>query len=109
MNILKDDARGWLVIDPKGVTGELAYETAAILHNPIPHFEMIADTKIMEARVRIFSDRLKISAERILGWCFAKNVLGHLWTVEDRHDDSKFPRSLRVAQTALDLLGNPTP
>jgi streptomycin 6-kinase len=105
MNILKDDARGWLVIDPKGVVGELAYEPAAILHNPIPSFEMIADAKIMESRVRIFSDRLGTSAERILGWCFAKNILGHLWTVEDRMDTSTFPRSLRVAQTALELLG----
>src|SRR5262249_36356362 len=52
MNVLKDDTRGWLVIDPKGVIGELAYETASILHNPIPHFEMIADSRVMERRVR---------------------------------------------------------
>jgi len=105
MNILKDDARGWLVIDPKGVVGELAYETAAILHNPIPDFELIANAKVMEARVRIFSDRLNVSAERILKWCFAKNILSHLWTVEDHMDTSTFARSLRVADTALALLG----
>jgi len=105
MNILKDDARGWLAIDPKGVVGELAYETASLLHNPIPHFEMISDPKVMERRVRILSDRLSLEPERILRWCFAKDILGHFWSIEDDHDTTDFPRSLRVAETALLLLG----
>ncbi len=105
MNILKDDARGWLAIDPKGVIGELAYETASVLHNPIPHFEMIADLRVMERRVRILAGRLRLSEERILRWCFAKDVLGHLWTIEDNHDASNFGRSLQLAQTAEMLLG----
>lgn len=105
MNILKDDARGWLAIDPKGVVGELAYETASVLHNPIPHFEMIADPNVMARRVRILSDRLHLDQARILSWCFAKDILGHLWTIEDNHDTSNFPRSLRVAETAEQLLG----
>jgi streptomycin 6-kinase len=105
MNILRDDTRGWLAIDPKGVPGELAYETASVLHNPIPHFEMIADPKIMERRVRILADRLRLSDERILRWCFAKDILGHLWTIEDNHNTTNFARSLHVAETAELLLG----
>ena len=105
MNVLKDNARGWRVIDPKGVPGELAYETAAVLHNPIPHFEMISDTKVMERRVRILSDRLHLDSNRILRWCFAKDILGHLWTIEDNHGATNFSRSLRVAETAEQLLG----
>jgi streptomycin 6-kinase len=104
MNILKD-ARGWLIIDPKGVVGDPAYEVAMALHNPVPHFEMMAEPKVMARRVRIFSDRLKISEERVLQWCFAVDILCHLWTVEDHMDTSDFPRSLRVADTALKLLG----
>jgi streptomycin 6-kinase len=105
MNILSGGSRGWLMIDPKGVIGELAYETASVLHNPIPHFDMIADPKFMERRVRILSDRLRLDPTRILQWCFAKDILGHLWTIEDNHDASDFPRSLRVAETAALLLG----
>ena len=30
-NVLFDKERGWIVIDPKGVTGELEYELAALL------------------------------------------------------------------------------
>jgi streptomycin 6-kinase len=33
-NILLDSGRGWLVIDPKGVIGELEYEIGASLPNP---------------------------------------------------------------------------
>ena len=105
MNILKDDARGWLAIDPKGVIGELAYETASVLHNPIPHFEMIADPKVMERRVKILADRLRLDPACILRWCYAKDIVGHLWTLEDHQDATNFPRSLRVAETAELLLG----
>lgn len=105
MNILRDDARGWLAIDPKGVIGELAYETASLLHNPVPHFEMIAEPKLMERRVRILADRLHLDPGRILRWCFAKGILGHLWTVEDGGETSHFQRSLRVPETAWRLLG----
>jgi streptomycin 6-kinase len=105
MNILKDDTRGWLAIDPKGVVGELAYETASALHNPIPHFEMIADLKVMERRVRVLADRLRLGEERILRWSFAKDILGHLWTIEDNHDTTNFARSLQVAETVELLLG----
>ena len=104
MNILKD-ARGWLVIDPKGVIGDPAYEVAMALHNPVPHFELMSDPKVMARRVRIFSDRLGLSEERILQWCFAVDILCHLWTIEDGHDVSNFPRSLKVAETAELLLG----
>ena len=34
-NILKN-VNGWIVIDPKGVIGEPAYEVAAFIRNPIP-------------------------------------------------------------------------
>ena len=106
MNILRDEKRGWLIIDPKGVIGEPAYEVAMALHNPVPHFEMMCDPKVMARRVRIFGERLKLPEERILRWCFAVDVLSHLWTVEDRMDTRDFPRSLRVAETAELLLGS---
>lgn len=33
-NVLVDEARGWLAIDPKGVIGEPEYELGALLRNP---------------------------------------------------------------------------
>jgi streptomycin 6-kinase len=105
MNILRDDERGWLIIDPKGVIGEPAYEVAMALHNPIPLFDFMADPKVMARRVRIFAERLRLDETRILKWCFAVDILCHLWSVEDRMDTRDFPLSLRVAETALRLLG----
>jgi streptomycin 6-kinase len=106
MNILRDAKRGWLIIDPKGVIGEPAYEVAMALHNPIPLFDLMADPKVMARRVRTFAERLKLDEARILKWCFAVDILCHLWSVEDRMDTGDFPLSLRVAETALQLLGD---
>ena len=99
-----EDRRGWLAIDPKGVLGEVAYETASMLHNPIPLFELAAETDTMRRRVAILAQCLSLSPDRILQWCFAKGVLGHIWTIEDGMDTRDFPRSLRIAETAASLL-----
>lgn len=46
-NVLFDDARGWLAIDPKGVVGEVEYEIGAILRNPIERPDLFAAPEIV--------------------------------------------------------------
>jgi streptomycin 6-kinase len=65
-NVIRDDTRGWLVIDPKGIAGELEYETGTFLRNPIPHWDTLADPKLLERRVRILCDRLGFDPARVL-------------------------------------------
>ena len=85
-NILFDDGRGWLAIDPKGVAGELAFETGAILRNPGPDPAVYADPKVIARRTGILAERLGLERERIHGWCFVQAVLSALWQVEDGLD-----------------------
>jgi streptomycin 6-kinase len=75
-NLLQDDKRGWLAIDPKGVVGELAYEFAAPLRNP--DLPSVAPQRL-DARVSIICARLKLERRRVLGWAFARNTLVALW------------------------------
>ena len=82
-NILEDEARGWLAIDPKGVVGELAYETGAMLRNPGKDPDVYADPAVIARRTAILAGRLGLDAARIIGWCFAQAVLSALWCVED--------------------------
>jgi len=82
-NILFDANRGWLAIDPKGVLGELEFEIGAMLMNPVARPELFASRGIVERRVRIIRDILKLSDERILRWAFARAVLSAIWTQED--------------------------
>lgn len=82
-NILWDAERGWLAIDPKGVTGEPAFETAAALRNPIRTGTPCAEPAVMARRVDIMAGMLGLDRARILGWCAAQAVLAAIWSIED--------------------------
>ena len=82
-NILFDSDRGWLAIDPKGVSGEIEYEIGASLRNPYEKPELFALPKIIERRLIIYETELKLDTNRALAWGFAQAVLSAIWTVED--------------------------
>jgi streptomycin 6-kinase len=85
-NVVRDEHRGWLAIDPKGVLGEAAYETGAMLRNPnAPNADpdLCADPAIIERRVRQICGRLAYPYERVIGWCFSQWMLAVLWAIED--------------------------
>lgn len=85
-NILKN-GEDWIVIDPKGVMGDPAYEVGAFIRNPIP--DLIRQQKareIIQNRIPIFSDSLDISPSRISDWCFVQAVLAWIWALEDGCD-----------------------
>ena len=100
-NILWDDARGWLAIDPKGVVGELAYETGCMLRNPGKDPRLYADPAVITRRAAILAERLDLDLERIIGWGFAQAVLSALWCAEDGWDPS---RGWRTAEATRPLL-----
>jgi len=86
-NILQN-GEDWLVIDPKGVIGEPAYEVAAFIRNPIPELLNHADApNIIHNRVTRFAELLELPSQRILDWCFVQAVLSWVWAIEDGCDD----------------------
>jgi streptomycin 6-kinase len=85
-NVLRDQERGWVVIDPKGVVGELEYEIGASLRNPSERPEIFTDPGIIERRIREMSSRLALDVARVTRWAFAQAVLSLIWGVEDGYD-----------------------
>ena len=83
-NILMAERRPWLAIDPKGLVGEPAYETGALLRNPRPLIgsEQHLD-RLMVRRVAQLSDELGFDRQRVTGWGIAQAVLSACWSVED--------------------------
>ena len=80
-NVLFDDNRGWLAIDPKGYIGEPAYEVGAMLRNP----QGVAITpELTMQRVDIIAKQLNLDKERIIKWAFTQAVLAAIWCVEDK-------------------------
>jgi streptomycin 6-kinase len=103
-NILRDDAERWLVIDPKGVVGETAYETAVSIRNPMDFYPFQADPVFMARRVAIFAERLSLDRSRILGWYVGQSLLSVCWLIEDGEPEEAVARGVRLAEAGLELL-----
>jgi streptomycin 6-kinase len=76
-NILSAGRRTWLGIDPKGVIGEAAYDTAALLHNPVGALDA------PDRRLDVLSGELGLDRARVRAWGFAQAVLAAYWGLED--------------------------
>jgi streptomycin 6-kinase len=85
-NVLRSGA-GWVAIDAKGVVGEPAYETGALLRNPKP---MLLDepdpARILRRRADLLCDMLDLDVARVRGWAYAQAMLSAAWSVQDGED-----------------------
>ena len=102
-NILFDQRKGWVAIDPKGITGDPAYEAARLQHNPIPGFLGMGPPRaVAMRRVEILSEILREDAVRLLGWAFFDAVLAACWSIEE--DGRRLQYHLRCAEVFDDLV-----
>ena len=104
-NVLRDSARGWLAIDPKGVVGEIEYEVGAALRNPIERLDLFASRQAIEGRLDSFARILDLDIDRALRWVFAQAVLSAIWQVEDGFAVTADNAIVRLASTAREMLG----
>jgi streptomycin 6-kinase len=83
-NILAAKRAPWLAIDPKGVIGEPAYETGALLRNRLPDLlDAPQAVRILTHRIDQLSEELNLDRARVRDWCMAQAVLSLWWTIED--------------------------
>jgi streptomycin 6-kinase len=83
-NILTAERQPWLALDPKGVIGEPAYETGALLRNPMPGIARRPDARhILDRRVDLLAERLGFDRQRLIGWGFAQAVLSAAWDIDE--------------------------
>jgi streptomycin 6-kinase len=83
-NILAAERAPWLAIDPKGVIGEPAYETGALLRNPYPAIlEQPQPGRILARRMAQLSEDLGFDRQRVRDWAVAQAVLSAVWGMED--------------------------
>ncbi len=95
-NILQN-GNDWVVIDPKGIIGEPAYEVAAFIRNPVP--ELLAHnnaSSVIENRITQFAETLKISEHRIIDWCYVQAVLAWAWAIEDKGNQTYFKQLTEI-------------
>jgi len=83
-NILSARREPWLAIDPKGVVGEPAYETAPLLLNPFSRvLRAPQPARVMSRRLDVLSAELGFDRERLRCWGLARAVLSAWWSIED--------------------------
>ena len=107
-NVLFDRERGWIAIDPKGVAGELEYELGALLRNPVEQPELLTNRSIIERRLQILCDALKLDHTRVLQWSYAQAVLSAIWDVEDGYTVEPDHPALLLAQVLRQMLATST-
>lgn len=80
-NILSNGPEAYLVIDPKGLIGDIKYDIAAFLNNHGGWLRGRPDLKTqLDTAVKNFADAFGISPLEIRRWAFAQKVLGAFWT-----------------------------
>lgn len=100
-NVLFDRSRGWLAIDPKGVTAELEYEFGALLRNPVARPDWYAREEVIKARVHRLVRLFSLDPQRILRWAMSQAVLSVIWSWEDGESVSPSHPVLGLAHTLV--------
>ena len=106
-NIVSAQRMPWLVIDPKGVTGDPCFEVGAFLSNPYERFMAWDPSEWpmrMARRVDILTERLGFPRERIVAWGVTQATLSAAWGVEDGEDDGRWPDRIARADALAALL-----
>jgi streptomycin 6-kinase len=82
-NVLRN-GDGWAAIDPKGVIGEPAYETGALLRNPVPALlDLPHPRRILVRRAGLLAEALGLDADRVFAWARVQAMLAAVWAAQD--------------------------
>jgi streptomycin 6-kinase len=92
--------RGWLAIDPKGVSGDPAYEPANAFRNPDGLGESLFDPTRISHLAESFARNLGLAPRRLLGWAAAHSALSTRWSLEDGRDITQDLRLLPLLLAA---------
>lgn len=80
----------WIIIDPKGIIGEMAFEAAAfdlISKDEMKDVSTIS-SKVID-RITQLSKALEISFDRLLSWIFLRIIISAQWFIEDNGDPTQ--------------------
>jgi streptomycin 6-kinase len=94
-NILDFGPRGWLAIDPKGLSGERGFDYANLFCNP--DYEAATMPGRLERRVELVAAAAALEPSRLLRWILSWAGLSAAWLLDD---GVSAKGALRVAELA---------
>lgn len=87
--------RGWLALDPKGLIGEPALESAIYFYNPIPRSHDLERRDHILETAHKMAGGLKVDSKKILSYAYVFGFLSASWMLEDGEDPKEV---LRISQ-----------
>jgi streptomycin 6-kinase len=81
---LEAGGRGWLIIDPKGLLGERAYEYATSLCNPDAAIALSPGR--LARQIGVVARAARLDPHRLTRWLVAHAGISAVWCVQDGHD-----------------------
>ncbi len=94
--------RGWLAIDPKGVIGDPAFDTANMFYNPLGHDELCRDRRRIAHMAELFAATIEQDEAGILDHAFAYGCLSAAWHAEDGNPGQE-ARALSIADAIREV------
>lgn len=89
-NILSAQREPFLAIDPKGIVGDIGFETSVFLNNPRGWLLQHPNRQAIAARrIEIFAEAFAIEPSDLRKWAYAEAVLSAWWTIEDGGTDAE--------------------
>jgi streptomycin 6-kinase len=86
-NVLRAEREPWLVIDPDGLAGEPAFDSAQFLTNRWSELTAQPDLRTaVRARLAAFAEGAGVDVERARRWAQARNVSEAIWCREHQPD-----------------------
>lgn len=99
---IRDSARGFLVIDPKGVTGPLGYEFANAFRNPIGAEDVYGDPRVIARRARHWGAVSGLAPSHLLDWAAVQIGMSATWRYGGRVGAEAAPDSALI-ETVLSV------
>lgn len=84
-NVLDFEKRGWLAIDPKGLSGERAFDYANLFRNGDVGTTERTGARFVR-RLDVVSEASGLERRRLLGWTMAFAALSSVWLRNDGDD-----------------------
>ncbi len=75
-------SRGWLVIDPVGLVGEVGFGAANMFYDPADRDDLCLDPRRIAQMADAFSRALDVDPRRLLDQAYAYGCLSAAWNAD---------------------------
>ena len=99
-NVVRARREPWLVVDPKGFVGDLAYDALRVLGDGVESLRSADDLGAeLRRRLAVFADAAAVERERAVRWAQASAAMGACRGREPGEAAWVFPFVVRIAET----------